>query len=397
MAVRVVVLGGSFGGLTAAFELKRLLGDRAEITVLSDEDKFVFLPSLIWVAMGQEAPERIILPLQRILPPKGIRFRHLAARGVDAQASVVETSEDKIPYDFLVIATGPYLHFAAVPGLGPEGGYTECICTLKQALRAREAWQQLLQSPGPIVVGSVQGASCFGPSYEMAFLMEQALRRQGLKSKAPIIYLSSEPYPGHMGIGGLRNSRRAFEDWFADREIKTLCNQAVQEITPQEVRLQDGTKLPYRYAMLPPAFQGVPAVAHLGNPKGFIPVDGLFRHLEHENIFSVGVAVAMAPPEPTPVPTGLPKTGYMTVRMAKTAAAAIAAQALGKSPPKEPVLDVICLMDMGRSAALMMARPVVPPRDKAAIIQGRWFKWLKHAFERYFMFKMRHGLTRLPY
>ncbi len=148
--------------------------------------------------------------------------------------------------------------------------------------------------------------------------------------------------------------------------------------------------------MFAPPMAGVKAVAHLGNEKGFIPVDQHYRHIVHKNIFSVGVAVAMAPPEKTPVPTGLPKTGYMTVEMAKVAAKTIASEVLGKSPPEPEPLGAVCLMDMGNTAALMVAKPVVPPRQKALLKAGIQYRWLKAAFERYYLWKIRHGLTQLP-
>ena len=147
--------------------------------------------------------------------------------------------------------------------------------------------------------------------------------------KVPIIYLTSEPYLGHMGVGGLGNSKRFFEDEFAVRDIKSVVNQAIEEVTPGEIKLKDGTKIPFKMAMVAPPFKGVPAVAPLGNPRGFIPVDKNYRHTKHKNIFTIGVAIAIAPPEATPVPTGVPKTGFMTVKMAKTAAATIFADIKG--------------------------------------------------------------------
>ena len=67
---KIVVLGGSFGGLTAAFELKRLLGKKAEVTIVSDDDRFVFLPSLPWLIMGWRKPSDITLSVPEILKPK---------------------------------------------------------------------------------------------------------------------------------------------------------------------------------------------------------------------------------------------------------------------------------------------------------------------------------------
>ena len=392
---RIVILGGSFGGLTAAFELKRLLGSKADVTLLSNSDKFVFVPSLPWVSLGWKRPEDITLSLNAILKPKGIKFIYEAAEGVDAAASKVITKSQEIQYDYLVIATGPELVFSAVPGLGPER-HTECIFELDMALKARDAWNRFLQDPGPIVVGSVQGVSCFGPPYEYAFEVDTELRRRKIRHKVPITFVTSEPYIGHFGISGLKTSRRVLEDEFANRDIKIIANQAVEEFTPEGVKLADGTALSHKLAMFAPPMSGVKAVFHLGNPKGFIPVDNHYRHKDHRNILCVGVAMAIAPPEQTPVPTGVPKTGYMTVEMAKDAAKTIVADITGKPAAEPEPLGVLCLVDMGDSAVFARAKPLLPPRQEAVWKKGIVYKWGKHAFEKYFLWKIKNGLTQLP-
>ncbi len=106
--------------------------------------------------------------------------------------------------------------------------------------------------------------------------------------------------------------------------------------------------------------------------------------------------MAIAPPEPTPVPTGVPKTGFMTVKMAKTAAATIASDITGKTPPSADELGVVCLMDMGNTAALMKAYPVLPPRQSSYMKKAVWAKWMKVGFEKYFLWKMKRGLSNLP-
>ncbi len=394
---RIVVLGGSFGGLTAAFELKRLLGKKADVTVVSDEDRFVFLPSLPWLIMGWRHPEDITLKVSEILKPKWIEFVHEPAKQVDADASTVTTSKGKeLRYDFLVVSTGPYLSFEEIPGLGPDKGHTDCTFTLDQATRTRERWKKILESPGPIVVGSSQMVSCFGPSYELAFEMDAELRRRNMRHKVPITYLTSEPYLGHMGVGGLGASKTFMEYEFAERDIKPLVSQAIQEVVPGEIRLKDGNKIPFKLAMIAPPFKGVPAVMPLGNPRGFTPVDKNYRHTKYKNIFAVGVAMAIAPPEATPVPTGVPKTGFMTVKMAKIAAATIASDITGRAAVLGGEIGVVCLMDMGNTAAYMKAYPVLPPRQSSYMKKTVWARLLKVQFEKYFLWKMKRGLANLP-
>lgn len=393
---RIVVLGGSFGGLTAAFELKRRLGARAEITLVSEDERFVFMPSIPWLVMGSRKPSDITLGVTEILKPRGIKFVNESAIRVDTEASKVYTAQNSYPFDYLVIATGPQLCFDEIPGLGPVKGYTDSIFLLEHAIQASLSWEKLLENPGPVIIGASQGVSCFGPSYELAFEMDTELRKRKMRHKVPIIYLSSEPYSGHMGTGGLGTSKRFIEDEFAKRDIKPVVNQAIEEVLPQEIRLKDSTKIPFKLAVIAPPFKGVPAVAPLGNPRGFIPVDKNYRHTKYRNIFAVGVAMAIAPPEPTPVPTGVPKTGNMTVNMAKKAAAAITADIKKEPMPPAEDLSAICIMDMGDSAAYMKARPLLPPRQESVLKKGIWFRYIKAGFERYFLWKMKHGLSSLP-
>lgn len=393
---RIVVLGSSFGGLTAAFEIKRLFGRQAEVTVISEDDRFVFLPSLPWLIMGWRRPEDIILNAADILKAKGIQFIHEAVTEVEPEISKVKTATKEVSYDYLVISTGPFLSFDEIPGLGPDKGHTDCTFTLDHGLRTGQTWKKILEDPGPVVVGSSQMVSCFGPSYELAFEMDAELRRRKMRHKVPILYLTSEPYLGHMGVGGLGNSKRFFEDEFAVRDIKAIVSQAIEEVTPGEIKLKDGTKIPFKLAMIAPPFKGVPAVAPLGNPRGFIPVDKNYRHAKYKNIFAIGVAMAIAPPEQTPVPVGVPKTGFMTVKMAKTAAATIYSDIRGESPPPMDELSVFCLMDMGNTAAIMKASPVLPPRQESYMKMGIWAKWMKVGFEKYFLWKMKNGMSNLP-
>jgi len=392
--VDIAVIGGSFGGVNAALELARLLKGKARITLFCDMDQFVFIPSLPWLSLGWRTAEDITLPLKEVLEPRGIVFRHEAVTRVDADANQVITASGAHPYDYLVVATGPELAFGETPGFDPALGRVECIFTLDQAQRAKVAWERFLENPGPIAVGAVAGVSCFGPAYEYAFELHAALRARGLRSKVPIHFITSEQYLGHFGIGGFGASKRWLEDEFAVRDIKHLTGQWVEEFAPGEVRLKGGEKIPYKLAMFAPPMKGVAAVAHLGNPRGFIPVDGLMRAKAKPNIFCVGVAVAIAPPEATQPPTGVPKTGYMTARMALTAARAIAAEVSGKAPPPPYEMDVLCMMDLGDTAAYLHARPLLPPRDSVTVKVGRWARWMKIAFERYYLFKTRRGLAR---
>lgn len=393
--MKVVIIGGSFGGLTAAFELRRLLGKEHEVALISDSDKFVFIPSLPWVSVGWTKGEDVVLGLREPLESKGIKFIHVEAQRIDAENKKVLTAKGEFSYDYLIISTGPYLEFEAIPGFGPSN--TQSTCTLEHAIEAQKAWEEFLKNPGAIVIGAAQGASCFGPAYEQVYILDTYLRKKNLRHKAAIYFVTSEPYLGHFGIGGLGKSRRVTEDEFAERDIKAYTSAAIQEVTKDAIKLKDGTELKYKYAMIIPAFKGVKAVidSGLGNPRGFVPVNEYYQHVKYPNIYAVGVAIAIAPPEATPVPTGVSKTGYMTERMALAAARNIAAEIKGSAKESKP-LGVICVLDMGDTATLMTAEPVLPPRNKFFLKKNRLFHVGKLLFEKYYMWKIKLGAVWLP-
>ena len=158
----VLVIGGSFGGLTAAFEIKRKLREKVDVRVIARQDEFVFIPSLIWLVPGWRRSEQIIFDLKAALESKKIEFIMARVDQIKAEENKVSATCGDFSYDYLVIATGPHFDWDEVSGMGPDKGYTESICSLPHAIEARKSWKEFLRDPGPVVLGSTQYASCFG-------------------------------------------------------------------------------------------------------------------------------------------------------------------------------------------------------------------------------------------
>jgi len=398
---KVVVVGGSFAGLTAAYALKRSLGSNVDITVLARQKQFVFIPSLIWIVPGKRSASQVAFDLKPRLEAKGIRCLEARADLIDPKAKTVATDQGTLDYDFLVLATGPKLEWDAIPGLGPQGGYTHSVCSLPEALEARDAFQEFLKNPGPVVIGAMQGASCFGAAYEVVLNLEHALRKAGVRDKAPITFISSEPFLGHFGMGGLGKGEEMLKTFFAKRGIDSIVNTAIEKVEPNAVVLADGRTVPFKYSIIIPPFLGIDAIRDspgLCNQRGFVPVNDKYQHVDYPEIYSAGVAVAIAPPEPTEIPTGVPKTGYMSEVMGHLAAHNIAAQITGTPPDQRPFGDInaLCILDAGDSGVIMVTDKIFKPRKMELLIPGPWAHWGKLAFEKYFMWKMRHGAVYLP-
>ena len=267
----IIVMGAGLGGMSAAYELRETLGDAHRITVIGDGERFSFTPSNPWVAVGWRSPADVTLAAGEHLGRKGIGFLPDPVVEILAgEKQVLTRSGERLPYDYLLICTGPQLAFDEVPGMGPEPGHTQSICTTPHALSAWTRYQAFLDKPGPVVIGAAQGASCFGPAYEFAMILDADLRKRKLRDKVPMCFVTSEPYIGHMGLGGVGDSRGLMESELRQRHIKWVTNARVTQVREGEMAVtehdDDGKPkkdylLPFAYAMLLPAFKGVPAVA----------------------------------------------------------------------------------------------------------------------------------------
>jgi sulfide:quinone oxidoreductase len=152
--------------------------------------------------------------------------------------------------------------------------------------------------------------------------------------------------------------------------------------------------------MMLPAFRGVEAVRGiegLTNPRGFILADKHQRNPKFRNIFSIGVCVAIPPTGPTPVPCGVPKTGFMIESMVTATARNIGALVRGEEAKTVPSWNAICLADFGDGGIAFVAQPQIPPRNVNWSSQGKWVHAAKVGFEKYFLRKIRQGKSETFY
>ncbi len=401
----IVILGAGVGGLPCAFEMKKTLSKEHKITMINDRDHFQFTPSNPWVAVGWRTAENIAVPLSKTLAKKGIEFIHGAVTKINADDNnLVVNDGDTIDYDYLVITTGPRLAFEEVEGAGPEG-FSTSVCTSEHATSSYESYKKLLDNPGPVIVGAMPLASCFGPAYEFAMILDTALCKEKKRDKVPMTFVTSEPYIGHLGLGGVGDSKGMLESELRSRHINFITNAKTTKVEDgmmyvdeldSEGNLKKQHELPFNYSMMLPAFKGVDAVAEvegLCNPRGFVLIDEYQRNPKYNNIYSAGVCVAIPPVEATPVPTGAPKTGYMIETMATAIVHNIEHELKGEDPEASGTWSAICLADMGDTGAAFVAIPQIPPRNVTWFKKGKWVHQAKVGFEKYFLRKMRKGET----
>jgi sulfide:quinone oxidoreductase len=405
----IVVLGAGIGGMPAAYELRAALDRSHRITVVNALDYFQFVPSNPWLAVGWREREAITFPIRPYLEKKGIEFVAQRVERIDADGSALQLQDGtRLAYDYLVVTTGPKLAFDEVPGAGPEH-HTQSICSVDHAQKAHDAYERFLEQPGPVIIGAMPGASCFGPAYEFAFIFSKDLQRRKLRHKVPITFVTSEPYIGHLGLGGVGDSKSMLESDFRNNDIKWITNAKVTKVEAgrmfvTEVDEQGAARkeyeLPFSFSMMLPAFKGVDAVAAVAglcNPRGFVLVDDHQRSRKYRNIFAAGVCIAIPPVEATPVATGAPKTGYMIETMVTAIVHNIVDELAGKPAAHKGSWNAICLADMGDTGAAFVALPQIPPRNVNWFRKGKWVHLAKVAYEKYFLFKMKSGSSEPVY
>jgi sulfide:quinone oxidoreductase len=405
----IVILGAGTGGMPAAYELRAKIDKSHKITVVNAVDYFQFVPSNPWAAVGWRKREDITLPIRPHLEKKGIAFIGQRVDRINAEGNQLTLANgEQVDYDYLIITTGPKLAFDEIPGAGP-GGFTHSICTIDHAEKTWADYQEFIKDPGPAIIGAMPAASCFGPAYEFAFIFNKDLQRRKLRNKVPLTFVTAEPYIGHMGLGGVGDSKGMLESDLRNNDIKWICNAKVTKVEPGKMFVtelgEDGQvkkehELPFKFSMMLPAFKGVDAVAQvegLCNPRGFVLIDEFQRSKKFRNIFSAGVCVAIPPVEVTPVPTGAPKTGYMIESMITAIVHNIAADLEGKPADAKGTWNAICLADMGDTGAAFVALPQIPPRNVNWFKKGKWVHLAKVAFEKYFMYKMKNGTSEPLY
>ena len=401
----IVIIGAGTGGMPAAYEMRAAVSREHKVTMINALPDFQFVPSNPWVAVGWRDRAQVSFPIRPYLEKKGIDFIAQRVARIDAAGNALELADGtRLAYDYLVITTGPKLSFDEVPGAGPEAN-TLSICTYDHAEHAWQQYQEFVKNPGPAIIGAMPGASCFGPAYEFAFIFNKDLQRRKLRHKVPLTFVTSEPYIGHLGLGGVGDSKSMLESELRGIHAKWITNAKVTKVEPGKMfvteldeagQVKKEHELPFAYSMMLPAFKGVDAVAQvegLCNPRGFVLIDEFQRSKKYRNIFSAGVCVAIPPVEATPVPTGTPKTGYMIESMVTAIVHNIAAELAGQPADAKGTWNAICLADMGDTGAAFVALPQIPPRNVNWFKKGKWVHLAKIGFEKYFLRKLKKGTS----
>lgn len=400
----IVILGAGVGGVTAAYEARKK-NKNAKITVVNPTSHFDFIPSGPARGAGLRTSKQIRVNLNKPFGKKDINLVKGLAEGIMPEKNQVETTAgDVIDYDSLVIATGPAHKWSAVPGMEE---HTCSICSIKEAEDAYEKLKVFLEKPGPIVVGISPGASCAGPAYEQAFILDSVLRKLKVRDEHPIRFFTPEPDLGNFGIGGIANSKEALELEMKKREIEWFCNARadsfeqtdggsfvanISELSDNGAKLESHS-IPYNYGIMIPPFEGVSPfqdnllAGRLVDDQGFIIVDEYQTNPEYGNIFAAGICTAKERAIDAAVPIGVPTTGLHIEGMAEAAISNIFNVLKGKESDHVATSNVMCLVEGGHNGFASLIMPLRPPHEHATLIEGRAIHYLKNVFEAHYLGK----------
>ncbi|PJA33362.1 MAG: sulfide:quinone reductase, partial [Zetaproteobacteria bacterium CG_4_9_14_3_um_filter_53_7] len=349
---RVVILGAGIAGHTAARYLNKWIGNRHEIIVVSPNAKWNWIPSNIWVGVGQMTEEEVTFDLAEVykktkvkfLQAKGLSINPQGSAGSDKPFISIEYTlpakageQENIEYDYLINATGPKLNFAATEGLGPDHGFTVSVCTAGHALEANKKLQATIERMRAgehctVVIGTGHGmCTCQGAAFEYIYNVDHILREAGVRDMARIVWLSNEYELGDFGMGGVHIKRGGYvtngktfaESLMVERGIEWITRAHVKKVEAGKIHYEtmDGAfhEQEFDFSMLIPPFAGVglkafdkageDITAQVFAPNGFMKVDAdytprpyaewsakdwprTYQTPAYKNIFAVGIAFA---------------------------------------------------------------------------------------------------------
>jgi len=315
---RILVLGGGFGGLEAAFYLKMRLEERAHLTLVSDRDTFLFKPNTIYIPFGLD-PAKLLIPLDVPAHRRDIEFVQARARAIDPERKVVEADGRSIGYDFLVVATGAGMVPGEVPGLAE---FAQTIWTPEDMLRLREAYARLLDEARSgqkrrLLFLVPPNNKCSGPLYEMVMMTDTWLRRKKVRDHVDITWTTYEA--GFIQAFGPR-LHEVVTGEFKRRNITGHTQYVVDRVERDHVAYKNGQTVAFDLLVsFPPYAASTPFPALPADERGFIATELGTRQVKgHPDIYAVGDAGDF------PV-----KQAFLAFLQADAAAEHLASQVLG--------------------------------------------------------------------
>jgi sulfide:quinone oxidoreductase len=329
--VRILVLGGGFGGLELTARLSEELGDDVDVVLIDQNDGFIFGYSKLDVMFGRAAPAAVHHPYRDVVKP-GVQFVQSTVRSIDPVTKRVETDAGSFDADILVVALGADLDPAATPGL-VEGGNE--FYTVPGAFALRDVLERFDGGRVIVAVTSTPFKCPPAPS-ETALLMHDYLEARGLRDSSQI----SLVMPMGVPVPPSPAASQALLAAFAERRIGWHPEQLVRELDPTRkvALLADGSEMPYDLFMGVPVHRAPAVVEASGlTVDGWIPVHPQTLETAFPGVYAVGDVTSV----------GTPKAGVFAEGQAAVVADRIRALIGGTTESAEYDGHGLCYLEFG--------------------------------------------------
>jgi len=343
MSRTALVLGAGIGGIVAAETLRKLLPASDRVIAVDRAGQHFFPPSLLWLMVGERSPEEFSRPLDRLLR-RGIEFRQGSVTRIDPVQREVEIDGQSLRADALVIALGAEYAPKTIPGLAEAG---LCIYTMEGATAIRDTLARF--SGGRIVIlTAAPQYKCPAAPYETALLVDDYLRKRGLRDRTSIEFFAAEPRPMFVAGPELGAAVRGMVE---ARGIAYHPEHQVKEVDPANRRISfvNGASAEYDLLLYVPPHRA-PAVvreAGLANESGWVPVDRHTLQTQFDNVFAIGDITTI----PLKMGRPLPKAGVFAHGQAEVVAHNIAHAWTGKGAPRQFAGEGMCFIETGNGRA----------------------------------------------
>jgi sulfide:quinone oxidoreductase len=331
---KVLILGGGFAGLEATFYLRYKLKEKVDLVLVSERDYFIFKPNTIYIPFGEE-PEKFYVNLDKPTKKKGIEFVEGVAGDIDPERRTVSVEGKTHEYDYLVVATGAAMRAEEIPGLAE---HAVTLWTADDMLRLREGLAGVAERAAEgerqrILFLVPPNNRCSGPLYEIVLMTDTWLQRKKIRDKIEMTWTTFEE--GYIQAFGPRLNTVVTNE-FAERNIAGHKGYIVTEVTPGEVRFQNGERFPYDLLVsFPPYIARQRYGALPSDDRGFVHVEPDSRRVQgHANIFVVGDAADF------PI-----KQAFLALLQADAAASHLEAEINGEKPEVDFEPMSLCVME----------------------------------------------------
>lgn len=313
----IVVIGGGFGGVSAALTSRSLLDSSHTVTLVDRLRRTYLCGSFPLLMVGERDPNKVSRSLGQ-LANRGIRFVQDEVENIDVHSKTVRTTSGILEFDYLVIGLGASYDWDAVPG----SAHSYSFYDIDNARRLRRKLRGIRN--GRIVL-AVSGTpyKCPPAPFEAAMVMDWMLQQRGVRKNVEIHIHTPEPTP--LPVAGPDAGTRLRND-LAQRDIELYGDSKVREVSRdgRQILFSDGTSKDADLVITIPIHKSPDVVASAGltGQSGWIPVSQSDLSTTYSYIYAVGDVTTVLMSNGNP----MPKAGVFASSGGKTVGTNIAAE-----------------------------------------------------------------------